>query len=160
MSHARKRIPEPHFLPDRKKEIRASVGTPSGNDKTPKWRFQSFDWGGPFCLCPHPSETITSMLKKLGTFERMPWAEIKQQTHDIKKNGHGRSSNHFIEIDSLKPIAKRRLEELGYQYISDLLFSLRLQNTERVIGILRENTFDILWYDPNHSVSKSLKKGN
>jgi hypothetical protein len=76
----------------------------------------------------HP-DIITGILKKLGSFERMTWHEIKTQTHDNRK-----SSNHKIELDELEKIARDRLMELHHEEHIDLLFSLRLKNLERILG--------------------------
>lgn len=85
------------------------------------------------------------VLAKLSSFEGLTWREIKVQTHD-----RGRSSNHFIEdLSKLCKPAQKRLKDLK---IDGNLFSLRLENTTRIFGILESKTLEILWYDTKHEI--------
>lgn len=81
----------------------------------------------------------------------MTWRNITLQTHD-----RGRSSNHFINIDSLSREAQKRLESMNI--FVDQIFSLRLNNKVRLLGILENGTFRIIWYDENHEICPSTLK--
>ena len=90
-----------------------------------------------------------TVIPKLKDFEGMTLNEIKQQTHD-KSN---KSSNHFLKYDDLTIAAKKEVDEQKDNL--DGLFSLRINNMKRLVGILEINVFYILWYDQKHESIKT-----
>jgi len=133
------------------KTPRNAVNPDSWLSRRPTWRFEKaddiFDWA--FLS----ASNLCDILKKLADFERMTWSDILKQTHD-----KGKSSNHFISIDEMVKRAQNRLFELNLNQYFDNIFSLRLNNTERLFGILTDGIFNILWYDSNHQICPSTKK--
>ncbi len=90
-----------------------------------------------------------TVIPKLKDFEGMTWNDIKNQTHD-KSN---RSNNHFISVADLTIEAQRKVDEQKDNL--DGLFSLRITNLKRLVGILEKNVFYILWYDQKHESIKT-----
>lgn len=118
--------------------------------KNPVWRFSKRDK-------EHPKWKINSedidefILEKLCSYETMTWDEI------LKANG-GRNqgnNNHYIEINLFINEAKKRIEELNI--FEDSLFSLRLSGKVRLLGILRDGIFTIIWLDNEHEIYKIKK---
>lgn len=120
-------------------------------DKTPVWVFSKHDKEHDRWSCKYCDNFYEKIILKLSDFEGMTWKEITRQTHD-----NGSSSNHFINIDSLSHEAQKRLYSM--KIFIDQIFSLRLNNKVRLIGILENGTFRILWYDENHEICPSKKK--
>lgn len=109
------------------------------------WRFDLADtdlgWD-----CVFPSENFHNHFQ--------PIKELGLQTWDkIKKSG-----SHNIEVGDLIPEARKRLESLRLDDI-DELFSLRLGGEIRVFGIRNRHYFFPLWWDENHKICPSYKKG-
>lgn len=119
--------------------------------KRPSWRFEKTDSDCDWDLLA--ADNLPKTLQKLKIFEGMTWSEIQKQTHDT-----GKSSNHFISLDLLDKKAQNRFEELKYDDYSDNIFSLRLNNKERLFGILIDGVFHIVWYDKEHQICPSKMK--
>lgn len=96
------------------------------------------------------SKFIRDVIPKLKSWESMTWRDIFKQTHDDSK-----SSNHFINKSDL---TDEGLKNLPNYYDDECLFSLRINNKERLIGYLEGNVFYILWFDQEHKAVKSHKK--
>ena len=79
----------------------------------------------------------------------MEWQRIMSQTKD---SGDG-SANHLIEVADLTKEAQKRLLKLGV--VIDQIFSLRLNNLERIFGVLEDSTLYIIWYDSAHEICPS-----
>ncbi|GFO82208.1 MAG: hypothetical protein A49_18350 [Methyloceanibacter sp.] len=77
----------------------------------------------------------------------MTWAEVD-----------GPSGSHFVNFEKLCPAAQKRLGELEKDE-QGALFSVRIQGKMRVWGIRDVGILRILWFDPNHQVCPSKKKG-
>ncbi len=92
-----------------------------------------------------------TVIPKLKDFEGMTWNDIKSQTHDR----NNKSNNHYLSIEDLTVEAQGMVDEQKDNV--DGLFSLRINNLKRLVGILEENIFYILWYDQEH---KSIKTKN
>jgi hypothetical protein len=67
-----------------------------------------------------------------------------------KAVGHG-NNNHFIAANQLPRIERKAFIKEGYMDLYDKVFSLRLSGTERLIGVVNMNCFEILWFDPSHT---------
>lgn len=126
------------------------------NDEFPKWRFQLLDNDGPFSIYLYSVQEIKFVVSKLAEFEKISWPKIKIQTHDH------RGSNHYISISEMKKPAYTRWKELcrqdeTYEQYADNIFSIKLGNKKRVLGLLSGSVYFFLWYDDGHGVSKVTK---
>ncbi len=121
-------------------------------NERPVWRFEKAEISGSEWILDKIND-CDFIIMKLVNFERMTWREICQQTHDM-----GKSSNHFLSISSMTKDAQQLIEERQYQEYEGSFFPLRLDNKRRLIGILTDDIFYILWYDQNHEVAISNKK--
>jgi len=83
----------------------------------------------------------------MAAMETMEWAEIESGT-----------GSHTIAVGSLSAEARKRLIEIRQDDIDDV-FSLRITGAERVFGIRDQWILRILWWDPEHRVCPSFKKG-
>lgn len=124
----------------------------SYEDKSPAWSFKRMQKESMWLFTREDlinstqnSLDSTCILSKLAEFERMTWRQIKQQTHGKR----GKSSNHLVPVEELTKVAKKRLQELQ---ITENFFSLRLEGTMRVFGVLESNVLEIMWYDPEHKI--------
>jgi len=93
------------------------------------------------------------VLDKLISYGNMTWADIKRQTHD-----QGRSKNHYLSEEKLSDEAWERIKAKRLEDRTDIIFSLALENLLRIIGILENGVFQIIWYDPTHMFCPSKKK--
>lgn len=118
----------------------------------PTWLFSVFDASSEKWGLTAFQNKLSVVLDKLKSFETMTWHEIKQQKHDNNK-----SSNHLIDIDKLSKRARDRLSEIELDDIAKV-FSLRVSNKFRLIGIMKGASFQLLWVDPEHEVCPSQKK--
>lgn len=111
-------------------------------DKSPSWKFGylngNYPWN-PFEI--KEIDTIKDILEKLRNFETMKWKEIEN------------SKNHRLSYDSVSKEAKKELDRIGEQEA----FSFRLTGPNRLIGIRRNETFYIIWWDPDHKFCPSRK---
>lgn len=85
---------------------------------------------------------------KLLNFERLTWKEI------LVRDRHW---NHRITIDKLVPSAKKALAKTPFKDV-DQVVSLRLTGKERVFGVMENEVFNVLWWDPDHKVCPAPKK--
>ncbi len=76
----------------------------------------------------------------------MTWAEIMRT-----------KTTSFVPVDQFYPEAKRRLKEIK-MYDTDELLHMGLSGKERIWGVKIGRVFQILWWDPNHTVCPSYKK--
>lgn len=141
---------------EKKKAEKQVISIPANSDKnlTPIWKFDLIDKSGPFAFC-YEDDCFNhkEILIKLINYGNMTWSEIKQQTHD--KNN--RSKHHFLDVKGLSKEAKERIRIKGLEEETDSIFSFALQNKLRIIGILRNAEFHIVWYDPEHKFFPSKK---
>jgi hypothetical protein len=66
--------------------------------------------------------------------------------------------NHFIDTAGCSKVARDRLVELSLDDTAEL-YSLHVNGRQRIIGIRDRQVLKILWYDPDHQVYPSRKKG-
>ena len=106
-------------------------------------------------LVKHSDSTVDHKLDldKMIRYSNMTWAEIKAQTHD-----DGKSKHHVLDFDGISKDAKKRIEKMKLEEYSDSIFSFALTNLVRLIGIRKDEKFEVLWYDPLHDVYPSPKK--
>lgn len=104
------------------------------------WHFHRMDSGGNW-PCNH--KTIKPILPRLHEYEKKRWFEIMQQRR-----------NHPMPTNKIESQAQQRLTDLG---IGDTgtLYQLEIKGAQRkprLWGTRQENIFQILWWDPNHTV--------
>ncbi len=119
---------------------------------SPTWLFSIFDASSEKWGMSVFQNKVAIILDKFKSFETMTWNEIKKQKHDNNKG-----SNHFIAIDKLSKQAQDRLIEINMDDVPNV-FSLRLSNKFRLLGIMKGSSFQLLWVDPEHEVCPSSKK--
>lgn len=84
--------------------------------------------------------------EKLASFESRTWADILVTAKNL---------NHHVAFNDLTSDGQKHYKKLG---LLDEVVSLRLSGLERVIGLLEEGVFSVLWWDPGHHVCKTTKK--
>ena len=111
-----------------------------------RWRTSNADHDGPFGW---EATTIRHLLEeivpKLHHFETMTWSQIEG------------ANSHFVAFEDLCKEARDRLGTLDMENIENL-FSLRLSGRERVWGHREGETFQVLWWDPEHLVCPKSQK--
>jgi len=142
-----KKVPKKNKDVSASKQPTTNVNPNSYLDKMPTWRFMKIDaehekWSIKKC-CDFNSD----VLDKLVDFEQQTWGDITI---------HAKKKNHHIDVNHLVREAQKRLEAL--KIYEDQLFSLRLDGTTRLFGILQDGVFNIIWYDSNHEICPSQKK--
>lgn len=111
------------------------------------WRFSSVDRGGPFSWSrlDKPDE-YKEALEKLHQFETMASQDLDQQ------------GSHVVELSSCCKEARDRLLEIKRDDVDELM-SFRLTGKIRVWCTMVGSVMSVLWWDPEHKVCPSLKKG-
>lgn len=118
--------------------------------KSPKWSFSNYDRMTPNNeWCVRSALQNSDVISALIDFEGMTWTDIEKATHGTK----GKSKNHFIHLSAMNDEARSRCEKLEHEG----LYSLRISNLERIFGFRVDDIFHVVWYDPNHKVSKVSK---
>lgn len=106
----------------------------------PVWRFRFIDHEGPWGWNKATEANLRAICERLIGFEAMTWGEIER----------ARSCNE-MPVDECAPEATRRLIEIGREQF-ETLFKLRIPLCQRLWGIREAHTFQILWWDPDHTV--------
>ncbi len=107
----------------------------------PTWSFCRIDYE----YLPEDIDWQEDIIKKLGNYEGMTWAEIMQASGG-RKSG---TNNHFDNVSNLANFAQKRWTELHLEEY-DQVFSLRLTGEKRIFGILTNAILKIIWYDKEH----------
>lgn len=108
-------------------------------NKKPRWRIGIIDFDGPWGWRNiEKISVIEKIQKRLKQFETMKWHEIEND------------KNHFIEVRRLSSKARRRLDCINLH--NETLFSFRITKQARLWGIRDSEAFNILWWDPKHTV--------
>ena len=119
--------------------------TATGKTGRPVWKIGQIDFDGPWCPKRMQKEILLRIINRLKDCERSTWLEIE------------RGGSHPIPVNRIIRDAQRRLQVLKLDDTSDL-FSLRLNNLERLWGLRSNDVFSVLWWDPDHQICPSLKK--
>ncbi len=126
----------------------------SSDNALQQWDFSKLDVGGEFAFNVLSQDMNHKLiLTKILDFSKRTWAEIKRDTHDAKN----KSAHHFLEFNSLSKEAKQRILFLGLENDTDSIFSMRLNNIVRIIGIRDKEKFIVKWYDSQHKFCPSKK---
>lgn len=130
----------------------ASVPVSTDNQKM-IWVFDSVDVDGIFCFDPHREDfDAEDIFDKLLNFSKKSWSELRRETHD-----YGKSKHHFLADAELSKEAEERIAKLHLEDDRDRIYSLRLENLTRIIGIRDGEKFVVKWYDPKHQFCPSSK---
>lgn len=115
----------------------------------PVWRMGKVDVGcDPWGWNTIDGGAMHRIREKLAAYETMTFREI------LNKDGTG---CHDVEIYRMIPKAQARAAAIKVP--RDSLFSLRITGKERVWGIRTNHIIELLWWDPEHEVCPSAKKG-
>jgi len=147
-----KYIPESGYYD---KKPRTTVDVSSYLKQSPKWGFKHLDRDGAFGWKTIGKENWENrVLPTLCDFERMTWSQIEQAA-----GGRSAGTNHhsLAVPDDITKEAIDRLIELKLENVPQL-YSLRLTNLIRIIGIRDNDTFNLLWYDPEHKIAKTTPR--
>lgn len=92
-----------------------------------------------------------SFLTSYATSAPYTWNEIGLQTYG--NDGKRRPKHHSQGIDSLCREAKERIAQLHHdETFGDEVYRFRLANLPRLWGYRVDETFYVLWWDPDHKV--------
>ena len=132
--------------PSGKKNVKigASRSIPTGNIV---WRTSGIDSGG--CWSWNQlkcSEFLRDVWEKMRQFEASTWDSLNHKVH------------HMIPVRNIVAPARERLKELGRDDL-EWLASFHFNGKKRIWAHRTGNEFWLLWWDPNHEVCPSLKKG-
>lgn len=118
-------------------------------ERCPVWRFGDLDADWPSGATGLDTGQLRDLYQKLGAYET-------QRLKEIWSPGVDNGCHHY-DVADLPASAAARLTD---QQRDDetRLYSLRLNGRYRVVGILRENVFFVLWLDPKHEVWPSKKR--
>ena len=114
----------------------------------PAWKVSRLEEYGPFGWHRIDGPKAIEVTARLKGFESMSWSEILVAA---------KKQNHTVAIADLSKAARDRLLAIKLDDRDDLV-SLRLSSRERIWGFLAENTFHLVWWDPEHQVCPSLKR--
>ena len=114
------------------------------------WSFSDVDREGRFAFNPKAID-CKKLLEKILDFSSMKWSEL------VPTDG-GKSPHHRLSPQALSVEAKARIKAKGLEEESDAIFSFRLSNKERLIGIRNGVIFKVIWYDANHEFAPSHLK--
>lgn len=118
------------------------------------WIFDQIDRDGLFCFSLSRDDMSPALiLEKIIEYSQLTWNELAKQTHDRK----GKSCHHLLDYHTLSKEARDRIDKLQLTQKTECVFSLRLNNMIRIIGIRDEEKFIVKWYDPQHQFCPSTK---
>jgi len=113
------------------------------------WRIQKLQLVDPYGWHDLTADQLAHIRVKLAEFEAKDWNQIFVME---------RQHNHTIEVASFDcPQAREWMRR--NMPAEDVLWTLRLTGKERIWGILRDGIFHLLFWDPEHRIKLSPKKG-
>jgi len=111
------------------------------------WIFDSVDNDGLFRFDPNrPDMNCADILDKIIQYSKRTWADIKAEKHD-----NGKTKHHFLAVDGLSKAALERVKKLKVDNTGNNIFSIRINNLVRIIGLRYGEKFIIKWFDPAHN---------
>ena len=150
MSKAKR--PKSKNIDKAKKAVSDNSKVTGGASRCPVWRFQRYDGEGRLSPSKH-SEFWSIAVEKMKRYESMTWSEIERSS-GTKTYGN---MSHFVDVATgVEQEFQKRLVELGI--LEDSIYSLHLEGPKKLIGIRDKEVFDIIWYDPDHSVTRQRKR--
>ncbi len=118
--------------------------------RRPVWRLANMHMNEPDECGWHRLDggQLNSVHSKLVELERLTWKEI------LVRDRH---RNHPISVNKLVASAQKTLEKTPFRG-TDQVVSLQLSGTERVFGVMENEIFNVLWWDPDHKVCPAPQK--
>jgi hypothetical protein len=145
-----KKKPKSHLFPTLEKQPRQKEDPNQFMNSCPVWAFHLMDMQGEWGWDKVDLDDICkTILPKLKEFETQKWKEIISA-------GRQKGSK-FLKVAELEQKAQKRLKDISLGDI-DRLFSFRIMAQPRLWGLIDRNIFQLLWWDPNHSVYTVPKK--
>lgn len=136
---------------EQKKQL--SISSKSTDGEKMVWIFSEVDNDGDFKFDPHRDDfNSEDIFDKLIYFSKRTWGELRNDTHD-----DGKSKHHFLADATLSKKAEERISRLKLEESRDQIYSLRLTNKCRIIGLRDEERFIVKWYDPEHGFCPGIK---
>lgn len=86
--------------------------------------------------------TMQQIIAKLRQFESMTLNEVFHRGDDPGK---------WYSLSQLPAAARTRLQQLNHDD-ADSIHRLRVGGSERIYGLLTDDVFHLLWWDPDHTV--------
>lgn len=127
--------------------IKASLPSAGNSGERISWRFQHFDWDGPWSFAD--MDDFREVECQLRKFETMT-------IHELFHNG--KEPGKRYEVARIpEPKALTRLEALNLSD-QDEICRLRLSGTKRLYGFLVGTVFHFVFWDPDHQVWPTEKK--
>jgi hypothetical protein len=83
--------------------------------------------------------------------ERLTWTEVRAQIHGGGSRGTAHRKHKPVPTEQLCADAQRRLRTLRLDEF-DELFEFRLGNFPRLWGVIHDDVFYAVWWDPDHKV--------
>ena len=124
------------------------LGLPNIENRHLAWRFSSADINGPYSCGSFTLDDHRLLWERLREFEGMNIASLRKQ-----------GSYHPLDPANAEREAKHRLQELRLDDLT-MLHSFRIQGKLRLWCMQHENIMSILWWDRDHAVCLSRKKGS
>jgi len=93
------------------------------------------------------------VLGKIIHYSMKTWREIKRETHGPAN----KTKHHHLDYDHLSDSAKQRIARLRLESDVDNLYSMRLDNKTRIIGLQDREFFIVKWFDSDHRFCPSTK---
>lgn len=126
----------------------------SSDGKKLVWAFDGVDKNGEFRFDVEredfDSERILSWMMAMSD---RTWSEIRKDKHDKSD----KTCHHFLDYDGLSKEAKARVDLMISEEEREEIFSLRLTNLCRIIGLRKDEVFHAKWFDKMHKFYPSSK---
>ncbi len=118
------------------------VQPPIYGDQKAAWRISKIQMTAPYGWHVMTAQEVAQVKQKLETFEKSTWKEL------FVDNKH---RNHRISAADLKcPIARKWMKDNMPD--QDYLWTLRLSGAERIWGILSQDAYQIVFWDPDNLI--------
>jgi hypothetical protein len=122
---------------------RHPISRPELESKKLVWDFSRIDVGGKWGW--NSMRILRNIWSKMNQFQTMTWNDILGSSH------------HAIAVDKIIKPAQKRLQELKYDDVDELV-SFHLNGKKRLWAIQRGNSAYVLWWDPRHEIYPVRKK--
>lgn len=108
-----------------------------------RWRAQYARWEGPWAWeLASPRDILADVVRVLHEYEMGSWSDLV----------NGSRHNHYITVESIVHEAQQDLEKHWPEDLPDRLWSLHIHGKVRIWGIRQGDVFQLVWYDPEHTV--------
>lgn len=151
-SKNKKRIPDLANLP-KSRDVQREKDPNGFFEMKPSWSFHLSDAEEWVFNKDHAGDMFwDEILPRLKGLEVCQWKKILQD---------GKKRNHPIQASALTSKAQRRLQNLHIE--AEAVYSLGLNGTHRIYGIIDNGVFHLIWFDTEHGdtencVCRSHKK--